>query len=59
MATNKVGAGTKTIGLNMPKQMADDLEARASSMHLSTSKYAKIILQQWIDSKQKLRLEEK
>ena len=59
MASNPIGKGTKTIGLNMPKQMADDLEARASSMHLSTSKYAKIILQQWIDSGKKLTLQEK
>ncbi len=59
MATNPVGKGTKTIGLNMSAKMANDLEQRASSMHLSTSKYAKIILQQWLDSKQKLRLEER
>ena len=50
MATNPVGKGSKTIGINMPQNMADALEDRAESMCLSTSKYAKIILQQWIES---------
>ena len=58
MATNPVGKGTKTIGLNMPKKMATTLEKRAASMHISTSKYCKIILQQWIDSGKKLTLKE-
>ena len=38
---------------------ADEIEARASSMHLSTSKYIKIILTNWMNSDQKLKLEEK
>ena len=59
MATNPIGKGTKTIGINMGKQMADELEKRASSMHISKSKYCKIVLQQWIDSKKKLTLGEK
>jgi hypothetical protein len=59
MATNPVGKGTKTIGLNMSTKMADDLEKRADSMHISTSKYCKIVLQQWIDSGKKLTLGEK
>lgn len=59
MATNPIGKGTKTIGLNMSAKMADDLEKRADSMHISTSKYCKIVLQQWIDSKKKLTLGEK
>ena len=58
MATNPVGKDTKTIGINMNKKMADELEDRASSMHLSTSKYCKILLQQWIDSGKKLKLQE-
>ena len=58
MATNPVGEGTKTIGLNMSKAMADELETRASSMHLSTSKYCTIILSQWLESGQKLKLQE-
>jgi len=59
MATNPIGKGTQTIGINMPKKMADELEKRADSMHISKSSYCKIILQQWIDSKKKLTLDEK
>lgn len=58
MATNPIGKGTKTIGINMSKKMAEDLEKRADSMHISKSKYCKIILQQWIDSGKKLTLSE-
>jgi len=59
MATNPIGKGTKTIGINMPDKMANDLEKRATSMHISKSKYCKIVLQQWIDSGKKLTLGEK
>lgn len=59
MATNPVGKNTKTIGINMTKNMADELEARANSMHLSTSKYCKVILTEWITSGKKLTLQEK
>lgn len=59
MATNPIGKGTKTIGINMGAKMADELTARAESMHLSVSKYCKIILQQWVDSGKKLNLTEK
>ena len=59
MATNPIGKGTKTIGINMSKQMADELEKRATSMHISKSKYCKILLQQWLDSGKKLTLSEK
>jgi len=59
MATNPIGKGTKTIGINMSKAMANNLEKRADSMHISKSKYCKIILQQWLDSGKKLTLSEK
>ena len=59
MSTNPIGKGTKTIGINMSATMADELSDRADSMHLSVSKYCKIILQQWIDSGNKLNLTEK
>ena len=59
MSTNPIGKGTKTIGINMSRQMAEDLESRATSMHISKSKYCKIILQQWLDSGKKLTLSEK
>ncbi len=58
MATNPIGKGTKTIGINMSKKMATELERRSNSMHISTSKYCKIILQQWLDSGKKLTLAE-
>jgi len=59
MATNPIGKGSKTIGINMPAKMAADIEKRAESMSISTSNYCKIVLQQWIDSGKKLTLGEK
>ena len=58
MATNPAGKGVKTIGINMKKEMTDELERRAKSMRLSTSAYCKIILKQWLDSGKKMQLEE-
>ena len=58
MATNPVGKNTKTIGINMKKKMATELEKRAKSMGLSTSNYVKIILHQWLESGDKLTLSE-
>lgn len=59
MATNPIGKGTKTIGINMDEKMADDLEKRAASMHISKSKYCKIVLDEWLKSGKKLTLGEK
>ena len=59
MASNPVGKDTKTIGINMKAEMASELDKRAKSMHISTSNYCKIILRQWLESKQKLKLQEK
>ena len=50
MAKNPVERSTKTIGINMKNKMANELEKRARSMNISTSKYCKIILMQGIDS---------
>lgn len=58
MATNSIGAGTKTVSINMSEKMMKELEKRAASMHISKSKYCKIILQQWLDSGSKLTLSE-
>jgi hypothetical protein len=58
MATNQIGKGTKTIGINMSGKMAGELEKRANSMHLSTSKYCKVILSEWLASGKKLTLAE-
>ena len=56
MATRK---DDKMIGINMKQGMADEIEQRAKSMHISVSKYCKIILQQWMASGRKLKLQEK
>ena len=53
-----IGKNTKTIGISMDKKMADELEKRAGSMHLSVSKYCKVILIDWINSNRKLKLQE-
>ena len=53
-----IGKGIKTIGINLDKKMADELERRAGSMHLSVSKYCKLILMDWISSNKKLKLQE-
>jgi hypothetical protein len=58
-ATNLIGKGTQTIGINMPEKMAEEIEKRANSMHIRKSKYCKIVLQQWIDSGKTLKLGEK
>ncbi len=42
----------------MDEKLADELGRRAASMHLSTSKYCKIILTQWVDSGKNLKLQE-
>ncbi|MDF7800308.1 hypothetical protein P4C99_12595 [Pontiellaceae bacterium B1224] len=59
MSTNPIGKGTKTIGINMDTEMAAELTNRAESMHLSVSKYCKIILQDWVESGKKLNLTER
>ena len=58
MGTNPLGKGTKTIGLNMPTKVANELERRAASMQISTGKYCKVILNEWLASGKKLTLSE-
>lgn len=58
MATNPVGKGTKTIGINMALTMAEEVERRAESMSLSTGAYVKLILKAHFDSGKKLHLKE-
>ena len=53
-----MGREIKTLGINMQKEMVDELEKRADSMHIATSKYCKIILADWLASGRKLTLEE-
>lgn len=50
MSIHSLGSGAETIDINMTLEMEDDIKARASSMQISTEKYIKIVLQQWIDS---------
>lgn len=61
MARGPKNAGDKrkTIGINMTEEMAKTLEERANSMHLSTSKYCKIIFSEWLASGKALQLSEK
>lgn len=59
MATNPIGKGTKTIGVKMSREAADQIEERARSMHLSLSKYCMLIFIEWLESGETLRLEEK
>lgn len=46
------------MGVNISTKVAEDLENRAASLHISTSKYCKIVLQAWLDSGNKLTLSE-
>jgi len=58
MTTHKIGKDSKTIGLNMPMKTARELERRARSMQVSTGKYCKIVLGNWLASGKKLTLSE-
>jgi len=55
----KLGEARKIVGVNVKNDMAAELEKRAKSMNLSTSNYCLIILRGWIESGEKLRLQEK
>jgi hypothetical protein len=59
MPTHPVGKNTKTIGLKMRLDMAEEIERRARSMRLSTGAYCKIILDLWLKSGKKIQLQEK
>lgn len=58
MATNPIGKNTKTIGINMNTNMAEELERRAASMHLSTGAYCRIVLKEFLSSGKKVALSE-
>lgn len=58
MATNLIGKGTRTLGINMPKKMEAEITRRAESMNISKSNYCRIILLQWLSSGNKLTLSE-
>lgn len=49
---------TKTLGINVKMEMAEELERRAASMHLSMGAYVRIILGDWLKSGRKLTVQE-
>jgi len=54
-----MGRETKRSGINMQTGMVDEIEKRAQSMHISTAKYCKIVLSDWLVSGKKLQLQER
>jgi len=44
----------KTIGINMPIEMSEELEERAASMGIGVSKFCLIIIDVWLNSRKKL-----
>lgn len=58
MATNPIGKGTKTIGINMEKERAAEIEARSKKMGISAGKFCKTILYRFLDSGEKLTITE-
>jgi hypothetical protein len=58
MTTRPIGKDTKTIGINLPDEMAAELARRAHSMSIPTSVYCKMVFQQWIDSGERINLNE-
>lgn len=59
MGRKPLGKEIKVIGINMKKEISDELERRAKSMHISVGAYCKIIFQNWIEADNKLTLQEK
>jgi hypothetical protein len=58
MTTRSIGKDTKTIGINLPDEMVAELARRAQSMSIPTSVYCKMVFQQWIDSGERIKLNE-
>lgn len=58
MTTRSIGKDTKTIGINLPDEMAVELARRAHSMSIPTSVYCKMVFQEWIDSGERINLGE-
>ena len=48
----------KTIGVCIPVSMAQEIDQRAHSMHLTPAHYCRIILSNWLESGDTLTLEE-
>ena len=58
MKTQTVGTNAKRIRVDLPKETADELERRATSMHLTTPQYALHILRDCINSDETLMMQE-
>ena len=58
MKTQTVGTNAKRIRVELPEETAAELERRAASMHLTTSRYALHILLDCINSDKTLMMQE-
>lgn len=58
MAKKATPKKSKTIGISVPMDMAQEIENRAQSMGISTGMYCKTILRRWLESGEKLQLSE-
>lgn len=59
MATKKSASQkSKTIGISVSMEIAQEIEGRAQSMGISTGMYCKTILRRWLESGEKLQLSE-
>jgi len=57
-AKKNIEKRSKTIGINLPLETAQELTLRAQSMQLSESRYCRLLLNEWIESGRQLVLEE-
>ena len=58
MRTQSAETNAKRIRVELPKEVADELERRAASIHLTTSMYALHILLDCINSDKTLMVQE-
>ena len=58
MSTNPIGKNTKTIGVNMKREMAEEIERRATSLEMSTGAYIKMIVNRHLEEGEKIVLRE-
>jgi len=50
----KTSPDTQIIRIHLNETLANDLDALAASMQISTSDYVKMVLEQWLSSDQSL-----
>jgi hypothetical protein len=56
--TDHINSTNKIICVKMDAKIVDDLNERSNSMYLSVSNYCQRVLQEWINSQEKLNLSE-